>query len=761
MLPVSQSDRSLPEVRLTILGTFPPRRCGIATFSHDLRQAIGSACPQLEVRVMAMDDGTVPRYGKDVSRRIAANNLSDYRSAAEAINTDGTDVMLIQHEYGIFGGPDGALVLELARRVNIPIVTTLHTVLDDPSPAQRLVMDELLQLSQRVVVMSHSAKRILLRVHGIHASRIDFIPHGIPDIAPGIGASIRASLPSGPILLTFGLLSPSKGIQHVIEAMPRIVATYPDARYIVLGATHPHVRASEGEQYRNQLQRLSNELGVTGHMQFIDRFVDLAELTQYLDAADYYVTPYLNPRQITSGTLAYSMATSASLISTPYEYAKELLSDGRGALVPFGNGDAIAEAVLASFPNPAARRATSDRVRAFARGMTWARVGMLYGMTSASAVREARVHLVPATITPPVVHMAQGPSWAHLHAMCDDTGIFQHAEHNIVRREDGYCIDDNARALLLSAYLESAGELPSELNRHQSNWLAFVRHAYHPGRQRFRNFMSYSREWLESEGSEDSQARAVWALGEMVRRTRHPTRRAVAADLFMVAAGSMHECSSPRAQAYAILGAGAAMYSSKTAGPARRLLQHLGHGLATRFDRCATEAWPWLEPRLAYANARIPQALIIAGASVGRPEWVRRGVETLTWLMQGQVEPISHRFHPVGAAGAGPDEFGSLQFDQQPIEAWACASACLTAMDHGEHSQFFTWAECAYAWFHGGNALGISMSNPLTGGGYDGLHVDRRNENQGAESTLAWLTCHIEMQWQSRLKDQAIPSLRA
>lgn len=735
---------------IAILGTFTPRRCGIATFTADLAAALSNSRAHIKVDAIAMSDQHYA-YPSQVIEDIAVDDRHAYSFAAETLNRQGYDVLSVQHEYGIFGGVAGEYLLQLIRAANMPVVTTLHTVLRNPSPDQRAVMRELLELSTRVVVMSRTAIDLLSEVDGVNLDKVDYIPHGIPKIPASAGVERRKAMGGkGPILLTFGLLSPDKGIQHVIAALPKLVAAYPDTKYLIVGTTHPHVRAKAGETYRQSLMDLAVQLGVEDNIEFVNEFVSIDELVEYLSATQFYITPYLNPMQITSGTLAYSLGAGKVVISTPYEYAKEVLADERGILVPFADPDAIAEAILASCADEAKHAEMAANAAAYASEMHWERVAELYLQSFNRAIQDSRCvpdHLsLPSAEDFPEVHLD------HLRRLSDDTGILQHATFTVPNRQEGYCVDDNARALLLTVALEGHKELHSQLGALQSTYLAFVASAFNADLGKFRNFMSYQRDWLEECGSEDSQGRTMWALGVTAGRSRNVGHADLAASLFLKAAAPMQRTKSPRTWAYTLLGAAAFLERF----PASRRARILVETMACLLDHATArlgEAWPWPEERLAYANARIPQAMMIAGDALSDAKLTAKGLQALKWLMNGQVAQEGG-FCPVGSEGAGPGSFGSVQFDQQPVEVASSVSACLSAHQFTGDPRFLTTARWCFEWFHGRNVLGIPIADPATGGCRDGLHADRVNQNQGAESTLSYLTALAELRTASHVEPQ-------
>ncbi len=710
---------------------------------------MGESSPDLTIETVAVSDRPDYVYPERVSCEISERDPSAYRQAADFVNRRGYEVLSVQHEYGIFGGEAGSYLLNLVREVKMPIVTTLHTVLREPSDAQRSVMGELLQLSERIVVMSHKAVDLLVDVHDVCPSKIDVIPHGIPAIDSSAGIDLRAKLGiKGPMILTFGLLSPDKGVQYVIEAMPRILQELPDAVYMIVGATHPSIRASAGEVYRESLTKLSSDLGVSDSVRFVDRFVEPEELVAYLSAMDIYVTPYLKPQQITSGTLAYAVGAGKAVISTPYWYAEEILSDGRGVLVPFRDAEAISSAILDLQANPELRAEMGRKAAEFGKRMLWPEVGRRYAAAFAKAKHDSAERLREA-VQKEAPMSASGPATStirlvHLLELSDDTGILQHANYTIPNRAEGYCVDDNARALLLTGLLEDDRPLTSEVSLLQSRYLSFVQDAYNPQTGRFRNFMSYDRSWLEQSGSEDSHGRTMWGLGVTVHRCRNQGRCEVAKSLFLKAAPALYATTSPRTWAYAVLAADEFLQVYPHEYSVQSLMQTMANRLWRQYEINRCEDWLWFEQSLAYANARLPQALITAGASFGNHTMLEIGLKSLTWLMRLQTGPKGV-FAPIGTEGFF-DHFGTrAYYDQQPIEAWASVSACLAAARIDDREVWSNRALSAFRWFLGENMLNSALADESTGGCKDGLHADRPNENQGAESTLSFLCASAEM----------------
>jgi glycosyltransferase involved in cell wall biosynthesis len=738
--------------RIAFLGDYVPRLCGIATFTHDLCEAVAAAAPGSECYVGAVNDRPEGYpYGPRVRIEMQERDLDSYRRAADLLNFNNADVLCVQHEFGIFGGPAGSHLLGLLKEVRMPVVTTLHTVLRDPNVDQRGVMDELIRRSARLVVMAEKGAEILRDVYGVSDAKIDVIPHGIPDIPYRESRFSKAQfgVEGSTVLLTFGLLGPGKGIEYVIEALPDILKHHPNVVYLVLGATHPRLVAQEGERYRLSLERLAEDRGVKEHVIFYNRYVSLEDLTEFIGAADIYLTPYLNEAQITSGTLAYVFGAGKAVVSTPYWYAQELLAKDRGILVPFRDPKAIAEAVCTYLDHPDRMAKTREEAYRIGRGMIWSAVGERYleSFQKARQERRSRPRTAFADWT-----LASRPyelpplRLDHIARMSDGTGIFQHALFNVPNFEEGYCTDDNARAFILCNMLEDlGGKHPGEnLDQLATHYLAFLAAAFNRETGRFRNFMSHSRQWLEAAGSEESQGRALWALGTGAARSHDEGRRRLSAQLFERGLPVVESFSSPRAWAFTLLGIQEYLRSYAESDSVKVTRERLTDHLVRIWKQCATEDWPWFEPSATYENARLCQALIISARWSPDPEALTIGLKALRWLVSLQRTQGGH-FRPIGSNGFYVKSGARADFDQQPVEAQAMVSACLEAFRITEDPMWMVEARRAFEWFLGRNDLGLSLYDASTGGCGDGLHIDRVSENQGAESSLAFHLALAEM----------------
>ncbi|NOW46479.1 glycosyltransferase involved in cell wall biosynthesis [Novosphingobium sp. SG751A] len=711
-----------------------PRRCGIATFTTDLELAVRHLDDVAQTAIIAMcDPGGQYAFPPHVRWSIAQEDAGGYLAAADFIHEQGFDVVSLQHEFGIYGGEAGDYILGLIAALRIPLVTTLHTVLDRPSDAQRKVTMALLAASARVVVMAQKGRSILIDIYGADPQKILVIPHGIPDMPLIIPQQAKEKLGfSGHrIILTFGLISPNKGIETMIEAMPAVLAAAPDTVYVVMGATHPTLLREAGEAYRESLIALVHKLGLDGHVVFLNRFVDRPELLQHIAMCDVYVTPYLVETQMTSGTLAYSHGLGRPVVSTPYWHALELLTDGSGALVPFGDTAALGAVVADLLTDEASRLAMGRRAYVASRTMTWRNTALRYREAFRSVCRKP----VPVLPAMPLDHFA---------AMCDSTGLLQHAVYDIPDRSHGYCIDDNARALLLCGRI-SSGDQVDVFKAMRPRFAGFIQHGWNPVEGRFRNFMSYDRRWLEDVGSEDSHGRTLWALGACMAQKQDPQLAQWASALFEQALIPVKAFTSPRAWAFALLGLSFYCSARPNNHEARRLQLALGGRLHARLLACESEDWVWFEDRLTYDNARLCEALILTGKSCGSRELVEDGLRSLRWLLKHQTAPEGH-FRPVGSQGfLLVSREAPLCFDQQPVEACATIAACLAASFIDPAPVWHVEAHKAFAWFTGANDLGLPLVDITTGSCCDGLHPDRANENKGAESLLSYLLSLSDM----------------
>jgi hypothetical protein len=670
----------------------------------------------------------------------------------------------------------------------MPVVTTLHTVLREPNPDQMLVMQEIAELSDRLIVMSQLSSQFLQEIFKVSESKIDMVPHGVPDL-PFLDPNFhkdRFGVEGKAVLLTFGLLSPNKGIENVIRAMPQILAKHENVVYLVAGATHPHVLRREGDKYRTSLQALAKEMGVASQVIFHDRFVSTEEMAEFIGAADIYITPYRHEAQVVSGTLAYALGAGKAIISTPYWHAIELLDGGRGALVPFQNPDAIAQKTIELLATPALRHAMRKRAYLFARDMIWKKAAQGY-MGSFARVRGDRIEIprvqFSARNTPKLLNQLPELKLNHVNALTDDTGMLQHAIFTIPNRAEGYTTDDNARALIFTVLMNQLGMDQLNLGRPSTSqsslgqagagqlgtaesanpdwafrYLAFLDHAFNPEKKRFRNFLGYDHHWLEDQGSEDAHGRALWALGTLLARSTNIGLRGAAGRLFEISLTAAVEFHSPRACAYTLLGIQEYLHAYPGDRDAQRVRFALARRLLDMYAAVRRPDWKWFENVLAYGNARLPQALLLVGSACSDDRMISAGLEALDWLSQIQRCEVNGHFVPIGSQGFYRQSGERARFDQQPIEAAGAVSASLEAYRVTGDTRWRTEAWLAFNWFLGDNDLQLPLYDSVTGGCRDGLHPDRANENQGAESTLSFLMALLEMRSLQESEQVQLPS---
>jgi glycosyltransferase involved in cell wall biosynthesis len=746
---------------IALIGNYLPRQCGIATFTSDLLQSLALQSPDTQYWSIAMNDTQKGYdYPKQVRFEVHQNKLHEYHLAADFLNMNRVESVCLQHEYGIFGGKDGSHILALLQNLRMPVVTTLHTILHNPDTGQNAVMKELLRISNRFIVMSRLGLDMVKNKYSVDRDRIVFIPHGIPD-TPFIDPNYykdQFGVEGKKVILTFGLLHPGKGVEYVIDALPEVVARYPEAVYMILGATHPHVKRESGESYRISLQQRARQLGVDKHLVFHNRFVSLEKLCEFLICADLYVTPYLNKEQITSGTLAYAMGTGKAVISTPYWYAEEMLADGRGRLVPFADSPAIAEQVINLFDNPVELNAIRKRAYQFTREMVWKKVAQAYLNVFSELKEERSKKMYPAypekLILGTPIDLPE-IKFDHLLLLTDDTGVLQHAKFMIPNRLSGYTVDDNARALAVVMMALDTMIDTSLLENLSYRYLGFLDYAFDDSVGRFRNYISYSRKPGQKTDFEDCHARALWGLGVTIAQSNKDSQVGMAMDLFDRALGACEGFHSPRAISYALLGIG--NYSSRFRGDrnTRRYEEMLTSRLWELYKKNATKKWPWIEQAVTYENGRIPQAMISAGLSQDHDGLVNSGLQCLDWLLHIQKDDSGHLV-PIGNRGWYKRNGKRMRFDQQPTDAGSMVEVCVEAYFATGETKWAREAILCFEWFLGRNDLQTPVYDYTTGGCRDGVQSNGVNQNQGAESTLSWLLALITM-YHCRAKLVAIP----
>lgn len=744
------NEKKIPN-KIAFLGDYLPRKCGIATFTSDIYSTISSQYPNSDCFVVSVNDVKEGYdYPKEVRFEIEEQKLNSYQMAADFLNFNNTEVVSLQHEFGIYGGQSGSHILALLRDLHLPIVTTFHTILENPSSDQFRVMKEIIKLSARLITMTEKGKTFLTEVYKTPLEKIDVIPHGIPDM-PFVDPNYykdQFGVEGKQVLLTFGLLSPQKGIENVLQALPDVLKEFPNLVYIVLGATHPNLIKNQGETYRMSLERMANQLGIKKNVIFYNRFVDIKELEAFIGMSDIYITTYINKAQITSGTLAYSFGCGKAVISTPYWHAEELLADGRGVLVPFGDSNAIVKELVSLLKDDNRRHAMRKKAYILGREMVWSEIAHRY-VESFQKARLPKIEKYPRIFAVKTLEEKRADfpeiNLDHLIRMTDSTGLYHHAIGSIPNYNEGYCTDDNARALLLTVLLEEANEDTAKIYELSGRYSAFVNYAFNKETKHFRNFMSYDRRWIEDVGSDDCQGRSIWALGTCAGRSKASNFHMWGAQLFNQVIPLAEEFTSPRAWAFSLLGINE--YFKRMSGDsiANQIRETLTNRLTNLFDSVADEEWFWLEEILSYDNAVIPRALIVSGKWTGNEKAFDIGIKSLRWLLKTQTSESGY-FRPIGSNGFYLKSGNRAKFDQQPIEAYSMLSACLEASRATDDRIWQESARMIFEWFLGINDLGIPLYNTRTGGCHDALHVDRINQNQGGESTLAFLLSLVEMQ---------------
>jgi glycosyltransferase involved in cell wall biosynthesis len=743
--------RRYPNLKtIAFIGNYLPRKCGIATFTNDLLQAVSKEGDQIDCWAIAMND--IPQgypYPKQVRFELNVNSIAGYKLAAEFLNVNKVDVVSLQHEYGIYGGNHGNLILSLIRNLRMPVITTLHSILPNPNATQKKIINSISEISDKIVVMSQKAVLFLKDIYKIPQEKISLIHHGIPDL-PFIDPNFfkdQFGVEGKKVILSFGLINPGKGIEVMIEALPTIIREHPNVVYIILGETHPNIKKEYGEAYRHSLQRRARELDIEDHLIFHNRFVDIDELCEFLGVADIYITPYLNKEQITSGTLAYALGAGKAIISTPYWYAEEILADGRGFIVPFNDSNSIAKKIIYLLDNEVEGHIMRKQAYVFSRKMIWKEVARNYLEIFDDLVQKRSYHPKSSSqrkslrSTP---FEMPDPKFDHLYRLTDDVGILQHANYIIPNRNHGYCTDDNARAIITVLLAQNLSSEDKFINNYGYRYLSFILHAFNETNNRFRSFMSYDRKWMEEMGSEDSNGRAIWSLGFTIGISNIKEYENVPLKIFEKAVETLSTFTSPRALAFGLIGIHA--YLSRFSGD-RKMKRHrkeIANKLFEMYCQNAQDDWPWIENIVAYDNGKIPQALLMSGQWLQRRDMVEAGLQSLEWLLKIQTNEKGH-LTPIGNNGWYPKGGEIARFDQQPLEAQSILEACIEAFKVTQDNKWINEARRCLEWFLGRNDLNLAIYDYKTGGCSDGLSATGKGRNQGAESTLAWLLSLLNM----------------
>lgn len=737
--------------KIGIIGNYLPRRCGIATFTTDLSKAIrNELCGENRLINIAMNDREEGYdYPSEVKLTIQEDNREEYIKVARYLNENEYRAVIVQHEYGIYGGADGEYIIELMKRLEMPVLTNLHTVLENPSFGQRKVMNALAKYSEKLLVMSKKAFDILTRVYEIPSEMVVFVPHGILDTTyeeQGL-YNDAIDLEGKEIILTFGLLGPGKGLEVMIGAMPAIVKKNPNAVYLILGKTHPHILEKRGDLYREKLKEQIKSLNLEKNVIFHNKFVDSDILVKYIKTSTIYSIPYLNRNQITSGTLAYALGSGAAVVSTPFWHAEELLAEGRGVLVPFRDSESLAREINMLLTDSEKRQNMRRKAYDYARSMIWSEVAKSHLKIIEECKGEKKIleknKREDVGGSRKIIYKLPEINLSHLKILTDDTGILQHAKYTIPDLTHGYCVDDNARALIAtSMYYNLKGD--KDIYPFIQKYLAFLNYSFDEKTKRFANFMSYDRRWQENIGSEDSHGRALWALGVTYKNIKDESIRAIVMELFISALSVVADFSSPRSWAFTVLGLSAYLEVNPEDTEKREVKRNLAEKIHSLYKNTATSDWHWCEETATYSNGILPHALILAGEYIGDKEMYNIGIQSLKWLLKIQTAPEGH-LSVIGNEGWFIRDKEKAAFGQQPVEAMCLLNACLHVYRSTRDRWWLNEGNKCMAWFFGENDLNTPVYNYEDGGCGDGLDSHGVSKNQGAESTLAGLISLINI----------------
>lgn len=725
--------------KVAFISSFPPRRCGIAVFTSDLVRSIGAAGGKdFEPLVVAMQSGRGCQYSNPVKFEVRRNVKNDYVCAADYINFSHVDLVSIQHEFGLFGGDAGSHLNLLLRRVNAPIMTTLHTILDEPEQAYYKSMVALCEASHKLIVMNERGIKMLQDIYGLPTDNVEVIPHGMPDLQ-FVDSSYykhKFGMDGRRTILTFGLLGRSKGIEIMLRALPEIIKADPTVLYIILGATHPEIARYEGEAYRLLLNRMVKDLGLAKHVIFHNRFVADEELHNFLCAADIYVTSYLNPEQLTSGTLAYAVGTGKAIVSTPYWAAEDLLADGRGKMVAFNDPVQLAKSIIEIISNESLFNSLRRKAYEHGRKMTWPVVGKAYWKMFTA--RRVPVHIrakeISSVYEAASILEVPEPPLDHLRRLTDSTGLYQHAKFTVPDRQHGYCTDDNARAVVaMTKYCSQYAD--PEAQRLFETYLSFICHAQNADGT-IRNFMTFDRNWVSDEPAHDALGRALWAFGAVIARPPLPRYLPVIKDCFDRSVKHVPQLSL-RGKAYSIFGMSQYLKQFPGASDIKRYLAEAADHLLAQYESCSAPDWQWFEDILAYDNAVLPHALYTAALTAGEEKYLHVANKTCQFLLEETYD--GRRFSFVGCNGWYKRRGKRAVFDQQPIEVAGTVMMLRTAYEATGRGEFLKAEKKAFDWFLGENDLHVPVYDFATKGCSDGLTPGGVNSNQGAESMLSFL----------------------
>jgi len=734
---------------IVYVATYPPRECGIATFTQDLIGAVDELYNQaLESKVVAMNARGAPlfKYPPKVLWQIRENEREDYVRVAKALNENQQVKMVnIQHEFGIFGGGYGSYILNFVDALQKPLVVTFHTVLPTSNKSLHITVQAVARAAKKIIVMTDLSKKILIDDYSIPPSKIKIIPHGIPPVSyqEPVRAKKDLRLSERTVLLTFGLLNRNKGIQYILDALPSVVKKFPNILYLIVGATHPVVLQEEGESYRNELVKKIRKLGLGGNVRFYNRYLELPELIKFLQATDIYLSPSLDPDQAVSGTLSYALGLGRPVVSTPFAQAREELSEREGLLVKFRNPNSISEALLKLLADDTGRIAMGKSAYFHTRNKTWPNVGLAYAREFASYIPELRnqeKNLPPFKLN-------------HLIKLTDNFGIIQFAKLTEPEYSSGYTVDDNARALIVAA--EYYEQHPREyVSRLMQKYLAFLKFTLQRDGS-FANYVNADRSMNakqnEKEDPEDPSARALLALAVVADSSATPSFiRGRAANLFVSSFDANGGFSFPRPAAHFIKALGIFLRgraNSKSAFRKKQALIHYANFLCDSFEKSSSRRWQWFETKLTYCNGILPEALFWAYEVTKKERYLDIGKRSMNFLIEKTFR--NGTYLPIGQNGWYRRAGKRTYFDQQPEDASATVQMLRKIYEITGDNHYKRLMYQAFSWFLGDNLLRLAVYDRSTGGCYDGVGEKEVNLNQGAESTVSYLLARLAFERKS------------
>ena len=731
-------------MKAAFIGTYPPRECGIGTFTNNLYKAMAGHTNEVNDQndsfIVALSDHDFNyNYPKEVKFNIRQDHQRDYLKAAKYINLSTAEVCILQHEFGIFGGQNGMYILPLLHRLEIPLIVTLHTVLKDPSYNEKAVLNEICKMAAKIVVMSHKAVEFLTTVYDIPKEKIALIEHGVPDISFNSEKCKKEfKLDHKKVLLTFGFVSRNKGIETVIQALPEVIEKHPKLVYIILGKTHPNVLRQYGEEYRIFLMRLVKKLGLEEHVIFLNNFVDEKDLFKYLYATDLYITPYLNEAQITSGTLSYAIGIGRAVISTPYWHASELLVNGRGKLFDFNDIKGLTSLLINLFDHPKVLQKMKRNALEFGRKITWPKTGERYHILAKNILKEEIMKVKKQEAEIDLLIMPDF-SLTHINRLTDDTGIIQHAKFGIPNLKEGYCLDDNARALLmvLMAYKQTKNARALELIPVYLSYIHYMQNADGS----FKNFLSFSRQFLDEKGSEDSFGRAIWALGYLTAHAPNDAYFQTGKVMFLKAIPHFEKIQAIRSIANIMIGISYFLKNNSADESLTTILSQMANTLVNHYELNKTDDWKWFESLLAYDNGILPLALLHAAELLKDENIQKTAIESMNFLTEHTLKDNSLSI--IGNERWYVKDGERSVFAQQPVDAMAMVLMFHQAFHLTSDKNYLNKLYTSFLWFLGENDLRMSLYDYETKGCCDGFGKQGVNRNQGAESSLAYLISHL------------------